>query len=127
MERRNTRQRQIILEAVTGRLDHPTVEQIYEDVKKVDESISLATVYRNLSILAEENKITNIRLKEGNHYDLRTDKHNHFMCENCGKVFDVPVKYDEKIDDVEIDGFKVIKHQTTFIGLCPKCASLKKR
>lgn len=49
---RSTKQRQLILEAVEKRHDHPTADQIYLDVHAVDERISRGTVYRNLGILS---------------------------------------------------------------------------
>lgn len=122
MERRNTKQRQIILDAVQSRCDHPTADQIYEQVHKSNNKISVGTVYRNLDILAKEGKILDINLPEADHYDLRVDNHNHFICEKCGKVFDISVEYDESLDHKKTkEGFVVNSHQMVFKGLCPKC------
>ena len=118
MERRNTKQRQIVLDVVRSRCDHPTVEQIYEAVSKIDGSISLGTVYRNLSILAEENLIKNIKLSDADRYDLRTDDHDHFVCEKCGKVFDVENE-DVKVNNM--DGFIINSRQIIYRGICSDC------
>ncbi len=40
MERRNTRQRQLVLEAVQQPCDHPTADEIYLRVREQDDHIS---------------------------------------------------------------------------------------
>lgn len=55
---RETKQRQIVLEAVQAHRDHPCAEQIYEDVCKIDDKISRGTVYRNLGCLAADKRYT---------------------------------------------------------------------
>ena len=45
-QQRNTRQRELILNAVRSRHDHPSADDIYLDVLKIDSKISRATVYR---------------------------------------------------------------------------------
>ena len=65
---KNTRysyQREVIYNNVMSRKDHPTAEQIYEDVKKEIPNISLGTVYRNLNFLSDEGKILKVDLESG--------------------------------------------------------------
>ena len=122
MNRRNTIQKQIVLDVVNKRHDHPSAEQIYEDVVKAHPRISLATVYRNLSVLSDEGKILRISLSDSDRFDFNISKHNHFYCESCGKVYDVDFLYDESLDDMEIsNGFYIRTHQTIFKGLCSNC------
>lgn len=59
--RRNTRQRQLVLDAVRVRCDHPTAEDVYRDVHAIDEHVSRGTVYRNLNLLAETGVITTVK------------------------------------------------------------------
>ena len=54
---RYSMQREIVLENVLSRKDHPTAEMIYEDVRETIPNISLGTVYRNLNLLSDEGKI----------------------------------------------------------------------
>ena len=53
-QQRNTRQRQLVLDVVRGRRDHPTAEQIYQSVREQDAHVSRGTVYRNLNLLCEQ-------------------------------------------------------------------------
>lgn len=126
MDRRNTKQRSIILEAVQSRCDHPGAEQIFRQVKEQDPKISLGTVYRNLAVLEEEGKILSITLPGADRFDLNTKPHNHFLCEKCGGLFDIDIDYYSATDNTcTKDGFTVRTHQTVFRGICPKCAKEK--
>lgn len=123
MNRRLTKQRQMILDAVRSRCDHPSADQIYDQVHAVDPNISLGTVYRNLAVLAETGEIMAIKLPGADRFDLNTEGHSHFVCEKCGKFFDIPVAYDSKLDiKAAAGGFIVHSHQTIFKGICPECA-----
>lgn len=123
MDRRNTKQKEIVYKAVVSRMDHPTADDIYRDVSKLDQKISLGTVCRNLDILNEEGKINEIEMPDKNRYDLTTYNHNHFVCEKCGKVFDISIKYDDSFDNtVTSEGFNIKSHQTVFKGLCKECS-----
>ena len=122
--RRNTRQRQMVLEEVRSRCDHPTAEQIYQSVYERDPRVSQATVYRNLHLLAEEGEILSIKAPGVEHFDLRRDVHPHMVCTRCGSVVDVPLPLgDTGLDGRAADatGWKVIDHAVLFRGICPAC------
>lgn len=123
MDRRNTKQRQIVLEAVQNRMDHPTADQIYLDVRKIDSHISRGTVYRNLNVLSQNGDILHIKVPTADRFDLRTDKHYHIICTACDKVFDVPQGYSDCLDTstAVATGFMVSRHRTVFEGVCPEC------
>ena len=120
---RSTKQRQLILEAVEKRHDHPTADQIYLDVHAVDERISRGTVYRNLGILSASGQISNVKVPAADRFDSRLDRHYHLFCTCCGRVFDAPVSYHGEYDaQVEAEtGFQISRHRTVFEGLCPDC------
>ena len=54
MEKRNTIQKELVLNAVTKMHRHVTADEVYDYIKKDYPSIGKGTVYRNLSILADE-------------------------------------------------------------------------
>lgn len=123
IRKRNSKQRQMILDAVKSRCDHPTADQIYLDVRAKDEKISRGTVYRNLGVLSENNDITNVKVPAADRFDSRLDRHYHIFCTGCGKVFDAPFKYREQYDEqIEKEtGFKINRHRLIFEGLCTEC------
>ncbi|MCH4083620.1 MAG: transcriptional repressor [Olsenella sp.] len=124
--RRNTRQRQMVLDEVRSRCDHPTAEQIYEAVRARDPRVSQATVYRNLHLLAQEGQILSIKAPGVEHFDLRRDAHPHLVCVRCGSVVDVPLASDDPKLDASVankTGWQVLDHQLIFRGVCPDCAA----
>ena len=101
---RNTKQKEIIYKSVTTRCDHPTAEMIYSEVKDVLPQISLATVYRNLSQLAEQGKIKRIAVPSApDRFDKTVSQHSHFICSECNSVFD--------LDCHEVDSFVKSKEE----------------
>ncbi len=122
-KQRNSKQRDLVLEAVKSRCDHPAADQIYMDVRKKYEKISRGTVYRNLGILSENEEITNVKVPSADRYDLRLDRHYHIYCTGCGKVFDAPIPYHTEYDNQieEKSGFQIKRHRMIFEGLCPEC------
>lgn len=123
-QQRNTKQRQLVLETVQSRKDHPTVDTIYTDVREKDGKISRGTVYRNLNILAEGKEITQVKILAADRYDFRRDNHYHIICTSCGTVCDAPIGYNEGFDKIiEAEtGFYIDRHRTVFEGICPECA-----
>ena len=126
--KRNTVQRQIILEALKKFDAHPTVEEVYSEVHKNHPTISKATVYRNLYQLSEDGKIRQISLPDDlNRFDKRTDPHYHFKCKNCGGILDVDVEYLAGINEAvqRKYGVKVDEHEVVFRGVCAKCGEIR--
>jgi len=124
MIRRQTRQRQAILDILSHTDTHPTADMVYEEVRKVIPNISKGTVYRNLKVLLEERKISELNLSgAASRYESKKANHYHFRCEKCGKVFDlkepVHTDLDEKV--ARDTGLKISHHQLEFRGLCNDC------
>ena len=65
VQRRNTRQRKLVLDAVRQSYNHPTADEIYNVVRAQDDKISRGTVYRNLNLLADAGEILSIKTPGG--------------------------------------------------------------
>lgn len=86
-----SRQRELILKSLRENCIHPTAEQLYDFIHQEEPTVSLATVYRNLNLLAENGMVKKIEGLDGTaHFDHQTHDHYHFICTRCGQVFDVP-------------------------------------
>ena len=123
---RKSRQRDAILRVVKDSTFHPTANWIYDRVRGEIPNISLGTVYRNLRLLVEEGQILEIELAGTlSRFDGNTQSHYHFICEQCGRVFDVTNH--ERSGRAMMDGisrgtgFKVTHHRCEFYGLCQDC------
>ena len=62
---RYSKQREIILEVLKNRKDHPTAEMLYNEIAQEMPGIGIATVYRNLASLYKTGKIQKIETMQG--------------------------------------------------------------
>lgn len=124
MIRRNTFQKELVLEAVRAMKSHVTAETVYEYVQKVNPVISRGTVYRNLAVLAEEGKIRKVELPDApDRYDFTLEKHYHIHCVCCGALIDVETDGDFRPEAHIRDahGAEILDHDIIFKGICPAC------
>ena len=80
---KNTAQRDAILKYLKLHKNHPTAQQVYDGIKKELPHISLATVYRNLNIMAKDGKVLKIEINKEQHFDGNACTHQHFVCKKC--------------------------------------------
>jgi len=121
---RMTRQRRIILEVLAGTDAHPTADEVYRAVRRRMPRISLATVYRNLDLLAGAGQIGKLRFGDGAAlYDGHAGAHHHVRCVGCGRVADVPAGFC-RIRPGKVagaTGFELLSCRVEISGLCPAC------
>ena len=119
-----SRQREEVLDQLSGHKDHPTADVIFADLRDRDPNISLATVYRNLKLLAKNGTIQKLSFVSGaDHFDPNAEKHVHFVCDRCGGVFDVPMPEADTLDEEaawHVPGI-VTGHDLVFHGICERC------
>lgn len=128
MIRRETRQREAILNILRSTDSHPAADWIYDEVRKMISNISKGTVYRNLKILRDMGEISELNLSgKVSRYEGRQENHYHFRCEKCGRVFDLDEPVNNELDEkvARKTGFKVSYHQLEFRGLCKNCQQNK--
>ena len=83
--------------------DHPTADMVYEEVVREYPGISKATVYRNLNPMAKLGQIQKVQIPNSeDRYDFNLEKHYHFRCRGCGKVFDMKLTYMAALDDIDV-------------------------
>ncbi|MBP7223385.1 MAG: transcriptional repressor [Sedimentibacter sp.] len=120
---RLTHQRLKVLEYLSNSKDHPTVEKIYNDLKREVPSLSKTTIYNTLNYLSELNLIKVLTIDENEaHFDAVKESHGHFKCRSCGKIYDFDIDMDS-IDTKELDNFKVNEKLVYYKGICPGCLS----
>ena len=94
-----TPQRVAVLKELSKKT-HPTMDEIYENIKKENPSISLATVYKNVNILRDTGLVIEINIPSKKmRYDYLATPHIHIICTNCGHVEDLD--YDEHLFDYQ--------------------------
>ena len=127
-----SRQRELILQSLKNRVDHPTAETLYSDLKTKMPEIGIATIYRNLSELCENGEIVKIKSKIGpDRFDGNLKPHIHFECDKCHEIYDIYMKEEQasKFDD-EIrrlaENINAESHMTSICiyGICKNCKML---
>lgn len=128
---RITPQRVAILNILLNSTNHPTVDQIYEQVLVNFPTTSLATVYKTVNLLKEIGEICVIAIPDGsNRYDGRNvEPHPHVICEECKTITDLESgMLDRLMEEVSgISGYQISSHQIDFMGLCPSCQVAQKK
>lgn len=87
---KRTRQRDAILKAAFGTTEHYTAEELLEMARKIERTVSRATVYRTLPLLVESGLLGENDFGRGQkYYDpnyLSHPHHNHLICKDCEKI-----------------------------------------
>lgn len=124
MQRRNTLQKELILQVVRSMQDHPAADAVYQRVHTEYPSISRATVYRNLNQMAQDGLITRVEIPNfADRYDFTVKPHYHMRCIQCQSVYDVSMPYMETLNQDAAAGpdFLILKHHIIFEGICKNC------
>jgi len=116
-----TPQRLQILKYLDTHNTHPTVEEIYSELKKSSPSLSKTTVYNSLETLQKHSLIQLLTISGTQaRYDFKHDMHHHFLCTNCGKIIDIDIKC-PNIEKIVKEGYEIEEVHGYFKGLCKQC------
>jgi Fur family peroxide stress response transcriptional regulator len=126
---RLTPQRLAILRIFTSSRDHPSVEQVYDQIKEQFPMTSLATVYKTVALLKEEGELLELGFANGStRYDgYRPYPHPHLICIRCHRIIDLE---GEGLDQPSFElaekyGFHLVSHRHDLFGICPSCLALE--
>ncbi len=122
---RQTRQRGLVRAQLDDVDEFLTAQQIFARLRDEETRIGLATVYRNLQLLAESGEVDVIRNPDGEQaYKLcSTGHHHHLICRSCGKVVEISSDEIEKwIDQIAAKhGYRQPDHDIEIYALCSDC------
>lgn len=122
-----TPQRMCILKLLE-RHTHPNIDELYEEMRELYPSISLATVYKNLNTLVEKGMVVEVA-NSGNksRFDIYRHPHIHVICEKCSKVYDYHNDV-SKIEEYQEMLEKSIKNTLTrlsIVATIPDCENCR--
>lgn len=124
-----TPQRLAVYNVLSHTTAHPNAEMLYRKLQPYYPTMSLATVYKTLSILCEVGLAQELNVSEDAfRYDANTQPHPHVRCTCCGRVDDI---MDLSTDSLEAQaasetGYQIEAHQYYSFGVCPSCQGQKK-
>lgn len=124
---RMTGNRQVVLEVLRATKVHPTAQDLFLLARDIQPQIGFATVYRTLDWLVQHSLAQEVyRDKDGaTHYDANVSRHDHAICDRCGKIQDVEAPLHALAYAIieRSSGFRIDWHATEFSGLCEDCAA----
>jgi Fur family peroxide stress response transcriptional regulator len=121
-----TIQRLAILEWLIKTSQHPTADQVLSAVRKKFPSISRATVYNTLDALTKAGMILRLNVDPTvARYDADLDRHAHFRCRICRKVYDIAARGERPIG-ANADGHLVESVRTYAYGVCAECRATER-
>jgi Fur family ferric uptake transcriptional regulator len=125
--KRLTPQRRLILDILCGADAHLDAQAIYEQARSREIRLSLATVYRTLTILKETGLVHELHLDEDHHhYELAgEEEHSHLVCLGCGCIIEVDhaAILEAAAAVGQAHGFELASAQVELSGYCRECAS----
>ena len=123
-KRRNTPQKQMILQTLVNMGSHVSAGAIYKELQQSHPEIGRATVFRVLSEMTADGLLYRVQSTTGeDRFDITNYPHCHITCRECGKVddvwFDDEPHLTEQIKNAS--GFAVESEHIEFHGLCREC------
>ena len=121
---RSTKQKRLVWSIIedAGRPLSPS--EVHSSALRVLPRVSVATIYRILRSLQDEQKIVSVMLPGApDRYETKSranHHHHHFHCDGCGRVFDVP-GCGLRVDAHVSGGFSIKRHEVVLYGSCNEC------
>ncbi|WP_222877481.1 Fur family transcriptional regulator [Terrihabitans soli] len=110
-----TEQRRVIARVLEAATDHPDVEELHRRAAKIDNRISIATVYRTVKLFEDAGIVAKHDFRDGrSRYEPVPDEHHdHLIDLRTGKVVEFR---DEEIERLQAEiarrlGFKLVDHR----------------
>ena len=121
---RLTEQRRLIAKVMSQSSDHPDVDELHKRISKIDEKVSIATVYRTVKLFEESGIFEKHDFKGGKaRYEQSSDiHHDHLIDVNTGEIVEF---VDEEIEKLQNEvakklGYKLVDHRLELYGIKTK-------
>ena len=119
-----THQRIAIYEIINSFEEHPTAEDIHNEVLKKFPSLSLSTVYQVLHLLRDLGEVTELKLSNhSSKFETNSELHINLICPKCDTILDY---YSDTMNTVwsEVENefdFKPISQRIDVYRYCDAC------
>ena len=124
---KSTAQRDDIARVFFASTRHMSIDDLYQEVRKVNERVGYATVYRTIKLLkdcelAEERHFADGQTRYENS-ESDEEHHDHLICDKCGKIVEF---HDPRLEALQEEiserlGFVLARHRMELYGICREC------
>ncbi len=125
-----THQRLEIYRELLSSTDHPSVEAIFQRVRRRLPTISIDTVYRTLAMLEQAGMIHRIQTSEGlARYESDYGLHHHLFCNNCHEIVDFTWElFDAMAPPPAVESWGAARKKNIVItGICRQCSEREQK
>ena len=128
---KSTRQRDLIVKTFFETLDHISIEELYENTKKLNKNIGFATVYRTMKMLCDSGLANRRNFGEGHARYENTyegEQHDHMICTETGQILEFESDAVKAIlkEIAAHKGFEIKYHKIELYGVLKKGRRKKK-
>ena len=117
---RQTKQKEILIREITKFNYFFTAGDLHSKVRKIDDKIGIATVYRLLKDLRNKNQLHSYLCNKKLIYSIDSKSHCHFTCQKCGKVKHIKM---DSIDFIKRNlRINICHFQIDMCGMCENCS-----
>ena len=115
-------QRLAIMEYLLANRIHPTADDVYHALYLKIPTLSKTTVYNTLNLFAAQGAVQILAIDEKNvRFDIDTSVHAHFKCQQCMRVYDLPVENIDMLKVADQSVGVVTGIQLYYKGYCKHC------
>lgn len=121
---KQTRQREVIASTFFKTKKHIRIEELWNEVRKVEPSIGYVTVYRTLMLLKECGLAHQRHFGEGKSlFENAGEHHDHMICIKCGSIVEFEDDRIERLQEqiAKENHFKIVSHRHEIYGACSRC------
>jgi len=117
-----TPQRLAILELIDS-YGHINIDKLYEEVKNKFNSISLATIYKNINAMINNMLIKEVKIPHKKSvYEITKKDHSHLVCQVCSDVLDIDVDTNNIVNEISKKYDFYVNHNDLVVsGICKNC------
>lgn len=119
---RRTRQREAVRAAIQAAARPLRADEVLLLARQQVPELGLATVYRTLKLLVQENELAEVKLRSGatRYEPVQRDHDSYFLCDSCSRAFPVSAELGASLQLPP--GFQMRRRELTLLGTCPTCS-----
>ena len=126
-ERRRTVQKEAVRRALVQSPGFVSATALHRRLQQQGSRVGLATVYRQLTVLAETGLADTVTAPEGQLYRACAPTHghhHHLICEDCGRAVEIAPPSEEWIEEAaRRHGYTLTRHVVEVFGRCAECGA----
>jgi Fe2+ or Zn2+ uptake regulation protein len=112
-----TPQRLAVVGYALGKKGHRTADEAWAQARRTCPTVSRATVYNTLNLLAEKGLLKLHRIRGGAAvFDSNLERHHHLVDEETGEIHDIPWDAVTVTGARKVEGFEVSDYQVVLRG-----------